>query len=90
MDSGTKVPQVSAAEHLGSYGLANSQIALAQGSFKLAPGTVKPVTITLKGELLATLKHAHKLKVTLTTKAHDDAKPDNSKTRMITLTLLYK
>jgi hypothetical protein len=63
---------------------------LAARRFKILPGYVKPVALTISGKLLANLERAHHLAARLTTTAHDGAKPAHHKKRSIKLKLVYK
>ncbi len=70
---------------LGTSGKAGRQIAA--GPFKILPGDVHAVTLTITGTLLATLGHAHRVRVVLKTTAHDGSKPPEHKNTTTRITL---
>ncbi len=59
------------------------------GRFKIIPGYVHAVTLTVKGKLLATLKRRHRLRARLTTNARDAARRHNHKKRKTAIQLTY-
>ncbi len=63
--------------------------AIAHGRFTLAPGEVEPIKITLTGTRLTQLQRAHRMRVVLTTNAHDRARHRHHRTVHARLTLAY-
>jgi hypothetical protein len=73
----------------GTFKLTVSGRTIAHGRFKLVPGYVKPVTVTVTGKLLAKLKRKHRLRAELTTNSGDAAKRHNHKKRKTPIQLTY-
>jgi hypothetical protein len=63
---------------------------IARGNFKIVPGCVKTVALTITGKALTTLQRAHHLTARLTTTAHDGAKPAHHKNTDTKVKLVYE
>jgi hypothetical protein len=63
---------------------------ITSGRFRIVPGYVQPIKLTITGPLLTKLRNNHRLSAVITTHAHDAAKHPHRATKRSRLTLVYE
>ena len=73
----------------GTFGVTAGRRVIARGRFKILPGYVHQVRITIGGKLMSELERKHHLRATLSATVRDGAKRGERKTRVSHLKLTY-